>query len=44
VEVAPKRLPFFRVSKNLTVELNGGRAKPTETIRGQDPMESSVPP
>jgi len=27
VEVAPKRLPFFRVSKNLAAEVNGGRAK-----------------
>ena len=25
VEVAPKRLPFFKVSKNLAAEVNGGR-------------------
>jgi integration host factor subunit beta len=27
VEVAPKRLPFFKASKNLVTSINGGRKK-----------------
>jgi integration host factor subunit beta len=36
VEVAPKRLPFFKVSKNFAADVNGRRAKPLETVRGQE--------
>ena len=35
VEVAPKRLPFFKVSKNLAAELNGGREKKREVVHDQ---------
>lgn len=27
IQVAPKRLPFFKVSKNLAAQINGGRKK-----------------
>jgi len=36
VEVAPKRLPFFKVSKNLAADVNGGRAQKDEPIHGHD--------
>ena len=33
VEVAPKRLPFFKVSKNLAAELNSGREQKVEAVQ-----------
>jgi hypothetical protein len=35
VEVAPKRLPFFKVSKNFAADVNGGRAQKLEAVRDQ---------
>jgi len=42
VEVAPKRLPFFKASKNLAAGVNGSRAKRLETVHGQDSRESAA--
>ena len=36
VEVAPKRLPFFKVSKNLAADVNGGRAPKVEGFLDHD--------
>jgi integration host factor subunit beta len=36
VEVAPKRLPFFKVSKNLAADVNDGRAQKDEPVNGHD--------
>ena len=36
VEVAPKRPPFFKVSKNLAVDVNGGRAQNLEAVHDHD--------
>jgi hypothetical protein len=34
VDVAPKRLPFFKASKNLVASINGGRKKKGSTESG----------
>jgi integration host factor subunit beta len=36
VEVPPKRLPFFKVSKNLALEVNGGGAKKLRKVHNKD--------
>ena len=36
VEVPPKRLPFFKVSKNLAAEVNVGPAKNLERVHQKD--------
>jgi len=43
VEVAPKRLPFFKVSKNLAAEVNGGRARKVEGVHDHDPRVGGSP-
>jgi integration host factor subunit beta len=40
VEVAPKLLPFFKVSKNLAADVNGGRAHKVEAVLDHDRTRS----
>ncbi|HEY5284347.1 MAG TPA: HU family DNA-binding protein [Polyangia bacterium] len=43
VEIAPKRLPFFKVSKNLAAEVNGGRAQKIEGVLDHDARVGGSP-
>jgi integration host factor subunit beta len=43
VEVAPKRLPFFKVSKNLAADVNGGRAPKVEAVHDHDSRVGGSP-
>jgi integration host factor subunit beta len=44
VEVPPKRLPFFKVSKNLAAEVNGSQAKNLEMVHQKDRQGVGVAP
>jgi len=43
VEVAAKRLPFFKVSKNLAAEVNGGRVRKVEGVLDHDARVGGSP-
>ena len=45
IQVAPKRLPFFKVSKNLAAQVGGGREKNrVRTVPGAKLMAAGVEP
>jgi integration host factor subunit beta len=43
VEVAPKHLPFFRVSKNLAAEVNRGQTKKPASVHERDSRAFAAP-